>query len=89
MQCLQQRDAERGECRIAPVARPLRSNGYDIDDAARTLAQKDDAVREIDRFVEVVRDEQQRGPVSRPGREKVILQPHARERVERAERFVE
>ena len=57
MQRLEQSDPQRRERRIAAVARPRRGHRDHVDDARRTFAEEDDAVRQVHRFVEVMRDE--------------------------------
>src|SRR6266508_6259580 len=89
VQRFEERDAQPQQGRIAPVARAARSDAEDVLHPARPLAEQDDVVREVDGLVEVVRHEHQCRTVPRPGREEMVLQAHARERVERAEGLVE
>ena len=49
----------------------------------------DDAVAHVDRFVDVVGDEEHRRAARLPEPQHFVLHPHAGEGVERAERFVE
>src|SRR6266540_2945208 len=77
------------ERRIAPVSGPSWRDAYDVDDASGPIAEQHDAIGEIHRFVEVVGHEHERRFVALPRREQMILQAHARECVEAAERLVE
>src|SRR5438552_15001143 len=85
----EQRDAEAGQARVAPVARTLGRDAQDVLHAARPLAEEDDTVREIDGLIEVVRHEHECRTVPHPCGYKVVLQLHPREGIERAERLIE
>ena len=64
----------------------------DIDlaiDSPGRLGHDEDAIAHVDRLINVVRDEQHRGATIFPQAQYFILHAHARESVERAERFIE
>src|SRR5258706_15915564 len=89
MQRLEQRDAESEQARVAPVARASGRHAQDIRDARGPVGEEDHTIGEVHGFVEVVRHEDQCGPVAGPCGEEVLLEAHAGERVEGAERLVE
>ena len=49
----------------------------------------EDAMAHVDRFINVMGDEQHRGATILPQAQHFVLHPHAGESVERAERFIE
>ena len=57
-------------------------------ETARPRRHDDDAPGEIDGLVDVVGDEHHGAALAAPGREELVLQPHPRQGVERAERLV-
>jgi len=81
--------AEAKEFGAVSLARAIQLNRYDSLDAAGARCQDHDAVAHVDCFVDVVGDEKHRGPARFPEAQHLILHAHARESVERAERFVE
>ena len=58
-------------------------------DAAGGCGHDKDAIAHVDRFVYIVRDEKHRRASIFPEAQYFVLHAHARERVKRAERFVE
>ena len=82
------REEERLLARRQLVARPLQPDRQRLDDAAGIGGQRDDAVAEIDRFLEIVGDEHG-GDAALAGEPRdLVLQALTRHRVERAERLV-
>ena len=55
----------------------------------RRWAHDEDAIAHVNRFIDVVGDEQHRGATILPQPHYFILHAHPRESVERAERFIE
>jgi hypothetical protein len=58
-------------------------------DSARTLSHDHDSITHVDGFIDVVSDEKHCGAAIFPEPQHFILQAHAGEGIERAERFVE
>ena len=58
-------------------------------DSARTLSHDHDSVTHVDGFINVVSDEKHRSAAIFPEAQHFVLQAHAGEGIERAERFVE
>ena len=54
-----------------------------------TGGHDDDAVAHVDRFIDVVGDQEHRGAAGLPEAQHFVLHSHAREGIECAERFVE
>src|SRR5947209_8484277 len=73
---------------MLPMASPAKAANSVSRVAARMRQQADDAVAEIDRFVEVMGHENHGGTTGRDQREHLVLQSLPRHRVECAERFV-
>ncbi len=81
--------AQTNEAGIVTLAWTRQSDIDDPFDAARPWRHRDDAVAEVKRFVDVVRDENHRDAFVFPDALQLVLQAAARERIERAERLVE
>ena len=61
----------------------------DAPDAPRSRLHHHDPVAEVDRLVDVVGDQQHGDALGLPDALQLVLQPRARQRIERAERLVE
>ena len=59
-----------------------------LDDLARARAHHQDAIRQSDRLLDAVRDEEHGRPAAQPQRFEIRAHLQARQRVERAERLV-
>jgi hypothetical protein len=74
----------------APIARACEGDGQNVADVGGGAARHhDDAIRQIEGLVDVVRDHQRGAPLARQQLEQHVLELEARERIEHAERFVE
>src|SRR3954470_294703 len=83
--------ADPGELRGEAQLLGARVGQVHLDDAvdtARAGGHDDDAPREIDGLVDVVRDEHDRAPAAAPGLKELVLQLHPGQRVECSERLV-
>ena len=80
---------EAKEHRAAAVTRPIKSDRDGTFNPPRALGHDDNAVAHVDRFVDVVCDEQHGGAARLPEMKHFILHTHTGKSVERAERFVE
>src|SRR5262249_1749628 len=70
------------------VARPPRIDRHDLHAPAPTRRHYDDSIGQLDRLVDVVRDEEYGLLLTLPHAYKLVLHPLARERVERREWLV-
>ena len=89
MQQLQNLAAQAEKFCAVAQPRARERDGEDALDAAGARGHQHDAVAHVEGFVDVVRDEEHGGAAGLPEAEHFVLQAHAGEGVERAERFVE
>ena len=82
-------DAEFQKVRAVAFARAIEIDLDGAFDAARTGGHDDDAIAHVDRFVDVMRDEDHRRAARFPEAQHFILHFHASECIERAERFIQ
>ena len=80
---------EAKELRAGAVTRPIKSDRDGTFNPPRALGHDDNAVAHVDRFVDVVGDEEHGGAARLPEMKHFILHPHTSKSVERAKRFVE
>ena len=81
--------AQADEARVMALARTRQGHVHDSLDAAGARCHRDDAIAEVKRFVDIVRDEDHRDAFVFPDALQLVLQPPARQRVECAEWLVE
>ena len=80
---------ERLEQRRRPVARPRKIDRNFFEQSAGPWTHHEDAVRENDRLVHIMRHQNQRRAGIRPEIEQMILQVAARKRIERGKRLIQ
>ena len=81
--------AKGDEFGIAPIARPREIDGNDVTDAPGIGIHHHNAVREEDRFLDIVCDQNDGLRIfSRQARD-LLLQPEPRQRIESTQRLVE
>src|SRR5438034_9205311 len=86
---LQDVTAEAQEIRAAAVAWPVHLYWNDLLDPTGRRGHDDDAVAHIERFVDVMGDEEHRGAARLPEAQHFVLHAHAGKSIEGAERFIE
>ena len=89
MEKFQKLSAQAKKVGAAAIAWTLEGNRNGLLNSAGPLAHDDDSIAHVNCFIDVVGDEQHRCAASLPDAQHFILHSHAREGVERAERFVE
>ena len=89
MEKLENFTAQGKEIRAAAIARTIKCDRNDLLDRAGPLRQDDDAIAHVNGFVDVMGNKEYGRAACLPEPQHFILHPHASERVERAERFVE
>jgi hypothetical protein len=89
MEELQNLAAQLEELGAAPIAGPSQIHWDRAFDPSRPLRHDDDPVAHIDRFVDVVGNQEHRRPARLPEPKDFVLHPHPGKRVERTKWFVE
>src|SRR5262249_49342090 len=74
--------------RVSQVAGPRGVDGFDLGDAARTRRHDGDPIRQLDCFVDAVRDEDDGRPLALPYLEQLILHVFTSLDIERRERLI-
>src|SRR5262249_49533235 len=89
MQMIENLAAQAKERLAGAIARTQKLNIDLAIDAPRRRSDDEDAIAHVDGFIAVVGHEKHGGTAIFPEPEHFVLHPHAREGVERAERFIE
>jgi hypothetical protein len=80
--------AERDKYRVCSLARMRKVYGKDFTYPARPGVHQDDAVRQENRLFDIMRHHDDRDIFMLPQPQQLVLQPSARQRVERAQGFI-